>query len=343
MGGIKRHFQVDFDRYRLSFPTFFAPNKDPRISQDWKDGMVPLHDFTFRSASSDAGIKALNGRRRKIIEDYIAEDVEEEPNADAVEEMGEGEKPTGEEIEIFGGHPGGVVEGMVTNAFYLPFHMYWRYWGIYIYPDGIRRKNRELKKWYQRHGHQFPACLNHWEFGLTYLINHEVYHHRCESFGTRLETITTYPWYLAFSDRYKQVVMTDDCYEEACANCNARETTVKDYGKLFPKDKGRKMKNLLRRAINEKVSSDLPGYKLSREHGADWELTARPGLFEDYLDHPDQSNPRPTTRGLLVGEARQAAWLLSNYVDSGICPYKGMTYYLVKPGTSLHNRIKAIT
>lgn len=340
MGGVKRDFQADFDRYRSSFPTFFAPNKDPRISQDWKDGMVPLYGFTFRSASADA---ETNRRRRKIIEDYIAEDFDEEPNADAVEEAEDGEKPTGEEIEIFGGHPGGVVEGMVTNAFYLPFHMYWCYWGIYIYPDGIRRKNHKLKNWYQRQGLRFPACLNDRKFGLKYLVNHEVYHHRCESFGTRLETITKHPWYLAFSDRYTQVVMTDDCHEEACANCNAREITVKDYGKLFSKGESRKMKNLLRRAINEKVSSDLPGYKLSRDHAADCELTARPGLFEDYLAHPGHSNPRLTARGPLSGVARQAAWLLSNYVDSGICPYKGMTYYLVKPGTPLADRIKAAT
>ena len=324
--GEKRDFQADFDQYRSAFPEFFEPNRDSAVQGEF---LVRLDGRLPGDGSGSMGADAANRARmrKQVIEEWIQEDSwghELPPDQPASEEQ----------VEKFGGHPGGLVRGFIPNAFYLPFHRYHTYWGCYIYPEGVRRKNRGLRTWLQANQAPLLPGLD-WRFGLRYLIWHEYYHHRIESFGTRMEAVMGQPFYRAISARYQAVFGTDACHEEACANCNARERVVEEFGA----GKGRAFKHLLRRAVNEGVGSKFPGYRLALHYGADWETEARVHLFEDYLACLPEGRP-----GGPVGDlgASKAAWMLANYLDSPICPHEPMVWYLLQPDTALFEKVKVI-
>lgn len=316
----KKHFQKEFDKLREAFPTHFGPNRDP------KDGHFHLRPRTI-SVSTGADSRLLpKGSilislddpkdRDKIRE--IEKDLEENPETEGGEE-----EATEADERDFGGFPGGISRKTVTNAFYLPFHFYFRWWGIYIFPDGIRRTNAKLMKWYQ--AKNVPNALRV-QIGKEYLLHHEYYHHRCESFATRLEAILNQPCYGSFSARYQQVMLTSSCHEEACAESFAREELVRKFGGAD--------KRAVRGWIDEKIAAGLPGYREGAGSGDTWERKLRPPLYEDYLP----TIPALKNRASLMKREREA-WHLSGYLDEGIALRNSRVAYIIRPSDPLYKRV----
>ncbi len=107
-------------------------------------------------------------------------------------------------------------------AFYLPFHYYPTWWGIYITVDGLLH----LTEVFSTMGnHTFPRH----HYGLAarfFLYAHEFYHYRIESLATRIEVTHRRPVYIdGFERHYRNTLnySPTECLEEALANGYAYE------------------------------------------------------------------------------------------------------------------------
>jgi predicted RNA binding protein YcfA (HicA-like mRNA interferase family) len=100
-------------------------------------------------------------------------------------------------------------------AFYLPFHFYYpENWGIYLIHESV-----------ELFAHQIEAAASGIltihdarDVARVFCYGHEMWHHRVESFATRLEVTHRAPLYrMGIVDRYKVTYRTKDCLEEALA------------------------------------------------------------------------------------------------------------------------------
>jgi predicted RNA binding protein YcfA (HicA-like mRNA interferase family) len=243
------------------------------------------------------------------------------------------------ELEAFGGHPGGLINdppggqaGATTVidrlAFYLPFHSYRNWWGIYILPEGILTVRRELMPFFKAHG---IGNKDQVRIAKRLLYHHEYYHHAVESFGTRLEAITSVPMYVsAFTPRYCTTQLTPACYEETCANSYARERVLSTLQGISAPRQG------LRDAINLWFEGQPPGYREASMTTSAWKYESRIKLYEDYLNlWPCAAFYRPP----MPHSASQVAWAAAGYFDRGIGDIRSRISYLVKKGSHLHSRL----
>lgn len=251
--------------------------------------------------------------------------------------------------ERFGGHPGGIrdedssgLAGVVRKttvidrlAFYLPFHFYRDWWGIYIFPEGILRIRQELQPFFRTHG---IAPNDQVRLAKQLLYHHEYYHHAVESFGTRLEAVLNQPCYVrGFSPRYQQTAHSSLCLEETCANSYAREKLLKNHAALGV---GRRD---LAAAINEWFEGQPAGYREACATTGSWPRTLRPKLYEDYtqaipgfgIPALPGSNARPP----IAGRSINAAWSVAGHMDRGIGDIRSRIAYLIPKGSPIYNRL----
>lgn len=251
--------------------------------------------------------------------------------------------------EIFGGHPGGVQEDRPENhtglnpkttvidrlAFYLPFHYFRDWWGIYIFPEGILRIRQEMQPFFRVHqiGPREQVRL-----AKQLLYHHEYYHHAVESFGTRLEAVTNQPCYLqGFSPRYQQTAHTSQCLEETCANSYAREKLLMHHKALgVPRA-------LLAQAINKWFSGQPLGYQEAMSTNGSWRRQLRPKLYEDYVQScpglAGANQGAGVSRPPITGQGVAAAWSVAGHMDRGIGDVRSRIAYLVSKGSPLYNRL----
>ncbi|MFM7537249.1 MAG: hypothetical protein ACKO91_15840, partial [Acidimicrobiales bacterium] len=104
-------------------------------------------------------------------------------------------------------------------AWYLPIHYWGDEYGIYITEQAIAFLAAGVWR-------EMPADRRHdpdvvyrtFRVALTLLYLHEAFHHRVESFATRLEIVERVRRYQAYDTSvYNKVAMTDGCLEEALA------------------------------------------------------------------------------------------------------------------------------
>ncbi len=106
-----------------------------------------------------------------------------------------------EEKKAFGWPHGGMDDedeedfGKSTDvsAFYIPFHSFPRHWGVYIYLHGIHGIRRGFQQLFQAYNINDPE--EQITIANDYLYFHELYHHKTESFGLRVEAILGLPFY----------------------------------------------------------------------------------------------------------------------------------------------------
>ena len=249
------------------------------------------------------------------------------------------------ELKIFGGHPGGLVNNPPGGhpgstsvidrlAFYLPFHSFRTWWGIYLLPEGILTVRRELTPFFRANG---IGGRDQVRIAKRLLYHHEYYHHAVESFGTRLEAITNRSVYLSvFTPRYLATRLTSDCYEEICANSYARERVLSGLEGIPAPKRG------LRDAINQWFDGQPPGYKKAALTTGSWKRVERSRLYEDYLDSwQNVAFRRPTSLQTLaaIKGASQVAWAAAGDLDRGIGDIRSRISYIVRKGSPLHSRL----
>lgn len=167
-------------------------------------------------------------------------------------------------------------------AWYCPFHYYTSEYGIYIKSDGLDKLAQTLAL-------LVPAVnrkkiRDHWPVELLlrraafyYFFLHEMYHHKVESFATRLEIVTNSPVYVPYkASVYKPAqkpILTDDLLEEGLAVAEVFRRIYKDppysrgdfWGDLAP---GIRVLDLVREYVRcEIVSRRLPeGYRTASRY-----------------------------------------------------------------------------
>jgi len=200
------------------------------------------------------------------------------------------ENITEEEFEAFSGHPGGLgrERSIDTLAFYLPFHIYPTKWGVYVYAHGIDAVKKALQPFFSA---EKISRSKQYDMSKRLLEEHEIFHHKTEIFVTRLETILRTPCYLdAIVPRYKQIVLTKECYEETCANSYAREILV-EKSKLKTSQKAP-----LRKQINDFFKTMPPGYReAAGTTDSSWRSRERILLFDDYYNESAGKLNLPST------------------------------------------------
>jgi predicted RNA binding protein YcfA (HicA-like mRNA interferase family) len=169
----------------------FLPIDNPDLLQDRADQNAPL-DLSETGVPSDDFISGL---------DSLPED-------------------------ISGRFPGGLRRETQSSvypppdafAFYLPFHFFYpTWWGIYLLHEGVMKLADILS---DLSGNK----LARWQYGEAariFLFGHEQFHHKVESFATRLEATHRFPLYTEpFAYWFECNYGTDDCLEEALANAH---------------------------------------------------------------------------------------------------------------------------
>lgn len=123
---------------------------------------------------------------------------------------------------LAGPHPGAPTQPIGQYlpppdalAFYLPFHYFFPdWWGVYLLVEGVQL----LADFIQKHSGGTLSPKKAWIVARAFLYGHEAYHHRTESFATRLEITHRKPLYKEGFDRlYREEMAKDASSEEALA------------------------------------------------------------------------------------------------------------------------------
>jgi hypothetical protein len=153
-----------------------------------------------------------------------------------------------EEAEL--GEPGDIPERLKENgweavAWYLPFHLNEREWGVYI--DWYRFKQLAS------HIRHKTGATAHRVLGAVYdeLVAHELFHCRTEIFAALVEDLRRFAFYLPYNELYGKIRLKDNCVEESLAT---------SYGLAQVKDKT--IRNELER-LSDTMSG---GYKQWRSY-----------------------------------------------------------------------------
>src|SRR5690606_7508467 len=158
-------------------------------------------------------------------------------------------------------------------AFYLPFHYFFPdLWGIYIIYEGLDALGQFLRL--HSGGKLTPerAVLS----ARLFLYAHEAFHHKTESFATRLEVTHRRALYRrGFEDVYSGTYNTDDCLEEALANAYAYRRVERAL-----KRKGWKRKAVLA-GLESYIRGQPPGYNQAMNYVADADYSAARNEFAE--------------------------------------------------------------
>jgi len=213
-------------------------------------------------------------------------------------------------------------------AFYLPFHYYYpELWGVYLIAEGVnwlatalRRHSgwdRKRKTWNLTHRKAVASAR-------TFLYYHEAFHHKTESFATRLEVTHRQALYrLGFQKLFDDTFLTDDCLEEALANAHA-------YRKVEEALKARKWKKrAVLKGLRAYIKGQEPGYNRALEFIEEDVFRSARNQFSE-LNH-DESLPHEGKDSKI--------WKLFGHGYRGIARINSYANYLVKRDSPLLDRV----
>ena len=147
-------------------------------------------------------------------------------------------------------------------GFYKPYHYDYDKYGIYLKANGqalrVNRIFEKAKEDTRRFGN--PSIEGCYLISKTFTFFHEYYHHKIETFATRLEIVTRQDHYTTgFHCLYCKTFMTDRCLEEAFAESYAYFETIKELAPILEllNITRRQLKCILRDLI---IANSPPGY-----------------------------------------------------------------------------------
>ncbi|MDA2989083.1 MAG: hypothetical protein O2815_08410 [Actinomycetota bacterium] len=125
--------------------------------------------------------------------------------------------------------PPGAVDAL---AWYLPFHCYGPDWGIYIKEDEVLNLAAHVKSRLGGGPPKPDETQQLCRVALSILYLHEAFHHKIESFATRLEISRLSAVYLRYDEHvFRPLLGTDSVLEEAlaCFEMHLRLRTEKSF------------------------------------------------------------------------------------------------------------------
>lgn len=211
--------------------------------------------------------------------------------------------------------PPGAVEAL---AWYLPFHYYGPDWGIYIKEAEVLRIAAHVK---MRLGGGPPNPSETQQLcrvALSILYLHEAFHHKVESFATRLEISRLSAVYLRYDKHvFQPLLRTDDLLEEALA-CFEMHSRLRN-----------------EKSFHGNVRSDIKDAAL--EFLSDWIPNLPPG-YRRGLDRR-----LPQELGVLMSQVAQAQvaptqnpddWNLASHMIRGLFNKNLVAHVVVPVGTT---------
>jgi predicted RNA binding protein YcfA (HicA-like mRNA interferase family) len=235
-----------------------------------------------------------------------------------------------------GDHPGNICKppprGTTLSpdclAFYLPFHHYDdNWWGVYLILDGIAYLASWLLQDSRRRGDRSLTRADCWRASKRFLFYHNIFHHRVESFATRLEIAHGLHLYArCFRDLYTKNVGTASCIEESLANAHAYQQAIPP--RVFSSPRKRKA---LANSFRAYISMSPPGYKEASNFLKQHQY--RDALY-DFAEANFEHCFKPTRK------RPSQVWRTANFRFTGFNPKgAGRTWYVVSRSSPLAARI----
>ena len=211
--------------------------------------------------------------------------------------------------------PPGPVDAL---AWYLPFHYYGPEWGIFIKESEVLNLAGHIK---QRLGGKTSdprETAQLCRVALSILYLHEAFHHKVESFATRLEIARMSPVYLRYDEKvFRPLLGTDDVLEEAiaCSEMISRLRSEKSFHGNVPPE----IKSAAIEFLYDWIPSLPPGYR----RGADRRLPAELGVLMSQVAH---GQPGPTQP--------PADWDIANHMIRGLFNKNVVAHVVVPVGAT---------
>lgn len=292
---------------------------EPPLPPDW-DGKWPEENAQNPRAPSLAGIEQV------LIE---AEHVEGElaPN---VSDAPLGLPPAPDFPKGFPGapipSPSSPRPPADAYAFYLPFHLYWnRGWGIYLITERYERLAEEFLR------ETRPILTRKEVYAATrlYLYEHEFFHHKAETFSSRLEVVSRKEVYLRGQHPlHENRRGTNQQLEEVLAEAYALRKVEKrlrsdEWG--WPKEKRAAFKDVLA----EFMEDSGPPYERGPEvYKEDRFEASRNKFSEEILSwSPVEAVGKP-----------EAIWSMFGHGFRGLADVSSDVKYLVREGSPVSRR-----
>ena len=207
-------------------------------------------------------------------------------------------------------------------AWYAPIHRFGLSWGIYIYESSIIDIAGQIGTYLKPGVILRPGITQQLSrVALSILYLHEAFHHKIESFATRLEVVKRQKVFLPYQQNvYQKLLGTDELAEEALA-CTEMYVRLKE--------------RTYRRGISDSV------YEATIAMLAEWIPTLPPGyrMAEIILDG---SSPFEETRNELLCQVNEGVikstqnyheWTIATQMTRGLFSWREIAYVLIPKGT----------
>ncbi len=151
-------------------------------------------------------------------------------------------------------------------AWYLPFHYHGPDWGIYIKEAEVLNLASYIKMRLGGGPSDWLEAQQLCRVALSILYLHEAFHHKVESFATRLEIARLSPVYIPYDEHVFQTLLgTDDVLEEAiaCSEMHSRLRAEKSFHGGVPGE----VKAAALGFLRDWIPTLPPGYRRGLEPG----------------------------------------------------------------------------
>ena len=211
--------------------------------------------------------------------------------------------PSSEEINLPRG-PGSHPENepsVDSLAFYLSYHFYDDYWGIYIKPEGVQYLRKVLDPFFKSFS---VRPVDQIKIAKDLLYHHESYHNKIDGFATTLQIVnfTDRVYIDHFTPEYKRSF--NDPYgplEETCANSFAREAVIKTLHNVSHSGDKKAYNAAFREQVNAWFATLPRGYAEASKTPTGWDKKIKGRLLNQYSD-----TLRPNSKKLSLD---QSVWL----------------------------------
>ena len=209
-------------------------------------------------------------------------------------------------------------------AFYLPFHLFpAAYWGIYLFLEGVQRLGDQLVA--ASGGTLTP--VEGTVAARIFLYRHEAFHHRVESFATRLEVTHRRPLYRGkFDEFFRASMVRGDGPEEGLATAYAYRECV---GSLFRANLEK------RQALAQGLKQYIRGLGPPNSHALEF---LKVGAFQSRLNEFAEENQRFCLPALPAVGA--SVWRVFSHAFTGIGRCNSRVNYLLSRFSSLRDRAR---
>lgn len=149
-------------------------------------------------------------------------------------------------------------------AWYLPFHYFGLDWGIYVKEESVFELARLIYNEMRRPTMTARLAEDLCRMALSILYLHEAFHHKVESFATRLEIATRIPAYRSYKDNVVKVVRGTDAHLEEAVACAEMLTRLDEVA--YKKGVEARTRAATKRFVKKWIPTLNPGYRLGLNH-----------------------------------------------------------------------------